>query len=234
VKSLKIFAVLHGQTDLDAEGRIQGSSDHPLNDTGKNEAAETAKALQSKGIDLIMSSPQRRAMETAEIIAGHIGLEAAKLTKGMKLYERDFGDYEGTLISEVDYFALCSWGGKAPTPNGETIREAASRVIPYMNNMMKLVFKGKTVLLVVSGNVLRVLFWYFTGLPEAGKEIITETGIGEVYEFDTEEIPPEMLDSQMILGMLNPGNDQGGGNADRVLSQPEINDLIEEIASEEV
>ena len=231
---MRIFVVLHGQTDLDTEGRIQGSSDQPLNDTGKAEAHETAKALQSKGIDLIMSSPQKRAMETAEIIAGQIGIEAAKLVKGMKLYERDFGDYEGELISEVDYFALSSWAGKALTPNGETIRETASRVIPYMNNMMKLVFKGKTVLLVVSDNVLKVLFWYFTGLPEAGKEIIPETGIGEVYEFDSEKIPPDMLDSQSILSKLEPGSHQGDDHSDRVLSQPEIDDLIDEIASEAV
>ena len=229
---MKVFAVLHGQTDLDAEGRIQGSSDHPLNDTGKRQAGDTAKALQSKGIDAIMSSPQKRAMETSEIIAAHIGIEGNRLVKGMKLCERDFGDYEGTLVSEIDYFALCSWAGNAATPNGETIRETAIRVIPFMNNMMKLALKGKTPLMVVSGNVLRVLSWYFKGLPEIGKETIPEAEICAVYEFDSDEIPPEMLDPQMIIGKLDPSNNQGGGNADRVLTQPEIDTLIATMESD--
>jgi len=227
--SVKIFAVLHGQTDLDAEGRIQGSSDHPLNDTGKAQAHDTAEALQSKGIDTIMSPPQKRAVETAEIIAGHLDIPEGKMVKGMKLLERDFGEFEGMLTSEVDILALCSWGGNVATPDGETIKETACLVIPYMNNMMKLVFKGKTALLVVSSNVLRVLFYYFHGLPEAGKDTIRELDICEVYEFDTDEIPPEMLDSQAIISKLNPENNQG--SPDRVLSQQEIDKIIADIAT---
>jgi len=232
--SMRIFAVLHGETDLDTEGRIQGKSDYPLSETGKSQANEIAKALMSKEITLIMSSPQNRAMETAEIIAAHLGIDEAKIAKGMKLHERDFGDYEGKLISELDIFALCSWGGKALTPNGETIRETAGRVIPFLNNMLKLVFKGKTVLLVVSGNVLMVLYWYFKGLPEAGKEYSINTDVSVIHEFETDEIPPDMLDSQTIMGKLISGNAQGSGNADRVLSQPEIDTLIDEMAAEAV
>jgi len=228
-KGVRIFAMLHGQTDLDAEGRIQGSSDHPLNEAGKNHAQNIAKALEKKGIDLIMAPPQKRAMETAEIIARHLGIEEGKIVKGMKLIERDFGDYEGKLISEIDFFALCSFIGNAPAPNGETIRETAVRVIPYMNNMMKLVFKEKTVLLVVPSHVLRVLFWYFFGLPEAGKESIPKTDSRLVYEFETNSIPPAMLDSLTIVSKLNPGNDQESGGFDRVLSQQEIDKLIAEM-----
>jgi len=227
---MKIFAVLHGQTDLDSEGRIQDKSDQSLNDRGREQANETAQALLSKEITLIMAAPQNRTMETAAIIAGHLGIEESKIVKGMKLYEREFGDYEGQLISDIDIFALCSWIGNAPTPNGETIRETAARVIPFINNMVKLMFRGKTVLLVVPSHVLRVLFWYFRGLPETGKEVIIETEISVVYEFDSDDIPPEMLDFQSILDKLGTGGD-GKGGADRVLSQNEIDSLIAEMGN---
>ena len=226
---MKIFAVLHGQTDLDTGGRIQGNSDSPLNDIGRGQAHEMAKSLQSKGIDMIMMAPQSRSLETAAIIGEHLSIEENKLVKGMKLCERDFGDYEGQLISENDMYALYSWNGNAPTPNGETIRETAGRVIPYMNNMVKLAFRGKTVLLVVSGHVLRVLFWYFNGLPEAGKEHAIEIDECAVYEFESDEIPPEMKDFQLILDKLNSVADDGKGKSDRVLTQAEIDKLLAEM-----
>jgi len=230
VEDMKIFVVLHGQTDLDAEGRVQGKSDQPLNDTGREQAHETAKALQSKGIDMIMMAPQNRTLETAAIIAGQIGVEENRMVKGMKLPERDFGDYEGQLTAEMDMYALCSWTGNAPTPNGETIRDTAARVILYINNMVKLAFKGKTVLLVVSEHVLRVLFWYFYGLPEAGQEQIIEIDPRSIYEFESDEVPPEMKDFQLILDQLN-SDDGGKGSSDRVLSQSEIDRLMAEMMS---
>ena len=223
---MKVFAMLHGQTDLDAEGRIQGKSDLPLNEAGVKQVHEAAKNLLSKGIDMMMSSPQKRAMETAEIVAGYLEIEASKIVKGMRLFERDFGDYEGKLLTDIDVFALNCWESNARIPNGETIREAATRVINFMNNMVR-VFKGKTLLLVVSGNVLKVLHWYFNGLPESGKEHDIEASNCIVYEFDVDKILPEMCNFQAIADKAESDKDDGKGS--RVLTQQEIDDLISEI-----
>jgi uncharacterized phosphatase len=67
---LKVIAIRHGQTDLNAEGRVQGcKSDLPLNEEGRRQAREIAEVLSDKGIDFIVTSPLKRAMETADIIA---------------------------------------------------------------------------------------------------------------------------------------------------------------------
>ena len=224
---LKAFVVLHGQTDYDAEGRIIGNSDPPLNDTGREQARAAIKDLQSMGIDMILSSPQVRTMETAEIIADGLGFDAAKITKGLKLYERAFGDLEGKLISEVDMFALSSWFSNTATPNGETIKETANRVIAYMNNMVK-IFKSKTMLLVVPEHVLRVLFWFFTGLPKPGKESVIEAANCKVYEFNTDDIPLEIKDYQPVANEPEPSS-SSDSDPGRLLSQGEIDALIAEL-----
>jgi len=224
---MKAYVLLHGQTDFDLEGRIIGNSDPSLNDTGIKQAHEAAEAFKSKGIDMILSSPQKRTMETAEIIANALNIDEIKITKGLKLYERAFGDLEGMLISEVDMFALSSWFGNAATPNGETVRETANRVIAYMNNMVK-IFKSKTMLLVVPEHVLRVLYWFFTGLPESGKESIIDTANCKIYEFDTDDIPAEIKDYQPAVDL--PEDSGGGDDPGRLLSQSEIDALIAELA----
>jgi len=223
---MKAYVVLHGQTDFDAEGRIIGNSDPELNDTGRAQALEAAQGLKDKGVDMILSSPQKRTMETAEIIAEILGIDGIKITKGLKLYERAFGDLEGMLISEVDMFALSSWFGNMATPNGETVRETANRVIAYMNNMVK-IFRTKTMLLVVPEHVLKVMYWFFTGLPELGKEHIIDTANCKVYEFDTADIPPEIKDYQPAADLPS---DDGGDDPGRLLSQSEIDALIAELA----
>jgi len=225
---MKAYVLLHGQTDFDAEGRIIGNSDPELNEAGREQAREVGNGLKDKGIDMILSSPQLRTMETAQIVSGILGIDEVKITKGLKLYERAFGDLEGMLISEVDMFALSSWFGNAATPNGETVRETANRVIAYMNNMVK-IFRTKTMLLVVPEHVLRVLYWFFTGLPELGKESVIETANCKIYEFDTDDIPPEIKDYSPAVDL--PG--EGGGSDDdpgRLLSQSEIDALIAELA----
>jgi len=223
---MKAYVLLHGQTDYDVEGRIIGNSDPSLNDIGREQALEVAQELKSKGIDMILSSPQNRTMETASIIAEVLGIDEIKITKGLKLYERAFGDLEGKLISEVDMFALSSWFGNAATPNGETVRETANRVIAYMNNMVK-IFRTKTMLLVVPEHVLRVLYWFFTGLPEMGRERSIDTANCKLYEFDTDDIPAEIKDYQPAVDLPEDGD---GDDPGRLLSQSEIDKLIAELS----
>jgi len=226
---MKVYVVLNGQTDLDVQGVIIGRSDPSLNDAGKESARNIIPSLTGKGIDMILSSPQIRTMETSEIIAEGLELDSSKITKGMKLFERAFGDFEGKLTSEVDMFALESWFHNAETPNGETTKETANRVIAYMNNMVK-IFRTKTMLLVVPEYILRVLFWFFNGLPQAGKETNINLNETTVYEFETNEIPQEIKDYEPVSGLQNSSSDDGDDTG-RLLNQSEIDALIAKLTS---
>ncbi|WP_294179225.1 histidine phosphatase family protein [uncultured Schumannella sp.] len=90
--------IRHGQTDWNLNGRLQGSSDIPLNDTGRAQAHEAAARLSEQRWDVIVSSPLQRARETAEIIAHDLGLELGPAYPG--LVERDYGEVEGLSDAE--------------------------------------------------------------------------------------------------------------------------------------
>jgi phosphoserine phosphatase len=91
------YFVRHGETDLNREFRCQGRQDISLNGTGREQIADTAKKLKDVHIDAIYSSPLRRAMESAEIIA-----KVKKLPVKMLdwLVEIDYGALEGMNAQE--------------------------------------------------------------------------------------------------------------------------------------
>ncbi|HEX2923305.1 MAG TPA: histidine phosphatase family protein, partial [Chloroflexota bacterium] len=72
---MRLLLVRHGQTDWNLDGRYQGRVDVPLNGAGLEQAALLARDLAGRQIDLLISSPLRRAMDTAGAIAEARGLE---------------------------------------------------------------------------------------------------------------------------------------------------------------
>ena len=96
-----LLLVRHGETDWNAARRIQGSTDIPLNDTGREQARETAAALAARfagQAPVVASSDLSRARETAEIIAEALGVAGPRLYP--QLRERSYGVAEGMTIEE--------------------------------------------------------------------------------------------------------------------------------------
>jgi broad specificity phosphatase PhoE len=89
---VEIYLIRHGETDWNKERRLQGHSDIPLNEFGRELAVETAKSLAGLPFDRAFSSPLKRAYETAQILlAGrNVPLETDE-----RLIEMGFGDCEG-------------------------------------------------------------------------------------------------------------------------------------------
>lgn len=95
---MRLFVVRHGQTDWNLQRKIQGTTDIELNENGIRQANDLKKELQDKDfkIDLIISSPLKRARETAQIISdGKIDI-----IYDDNIIERNHGELEGTVISE--------------------------------------------------------------------------------------------------------------------------------------
>lgn len=95
----RLMVVRHGQTDWNREGRMQGSTDIPLNDTGRQQAREAGDRVAGLGLswDLLFSSPLSRARETAEIIGSRIGLDAVGIVP--EIVERHYGGAEGAVLT---------------------------------------------------------------------------------------------------------------------------------------
>ncbi len=92
------YFIRHGQTDWNLEGRMQGQTDIPLNNTGREQAHAAIPYFKDLDIDLIVSSPLSRAYETAEIINQTIKVPI-KTNKDLR--ERSFGSNEGRVAKVV-------------------------------------------------------------------------------------------------------------------------------------
>jgi probable phosphoglycerate mutase len=146
---MTVFALVrHGETDWNRERRIQGSTDIPLNDTGREQARATGALLASRRWTALVSSPLSRAAETARLIGEHVGLGEPELEP--RLVERDYGAAEGLTGSEID--ALYPDGADVP---GREPREAvAVRAVEALHDLA-VRHPGEAVIVVAHGGVIR-------------------------------------------------------------------------------
>ena len=94
------FILRHGETTANAEKRVQGRSEYPLNDSGRAQAAGLAGYLAGKGVGRVFHSPLSRAAETAAIVSSLLGLgppESEPL-----LVELDTGRFSGLTFEEIE------------------------------------------------------------------------------------------------------------------------------------
>lgn len=148
--TLTTFALVrHGQTDWNAQRRLQGSTDIPLNDVGRGQASDAVAVLSGQQWDAIVSSPLGRAAETANLIADGLGLSVARHIP--ELTERSFGPAEG-LQAGPELDALRIPGGFR---GAESEDEAASRGLAALETLAE-EFRGRRVLVVAHGTLIRV------------------------------------------------------------------------------
>jgi broad specificity phosphatase PhoE len=122
----RLYLVRHGETDWNAAGRLQGSSDIPLNDKGRAQALALASQLSHHGVERVWTSDLSRARETGAIIAAHLGLEAPSVEADLR--ERRFGVFEGLTRDEIAArypVEWRSWHDKTVMPEGGEAREAS-------------------------------------------------------------------------------------------------------------
>jgi len=170
----RISLVRHGQTDWNLAKRIQGSSDIPLNDTGRAQAEATAAAMAGGGYDAIYASPLGRATETAEIIASHTGLDSPLPLP--EVAERNYGEAEGMTGAEI----LERWPEGTPVPGRETRDAVVARALPALIELGEK-HPGESIVVVSHGGVISSLVRHVTdhALPGPG-EVIPN---GSVHEF---------------------------------------------------
>lgn len=143
-----LYLVRHGETDWNAQRRIQGSTDIPLNKTGRNQAATTGMLLARRNWDGLFSSPLGRAMETARIIGSEVGISSVETIDA--LAERNYGEAEGLDYEQIED----RFPGDSPVPGRETHQEVADRVLPALMELA-LAHAGESLIVVTHGGVIR-------------------------------------------------------------------------------
>ncbi|MQA82825.1 MAG: bifunctional RNase H/acid phosphatase [Streptosporangiales bacterium] len=168
----------HGATAASLDGWFNGAADEPLADAGRDQAAALARALAAgPPVDAIVSSPLRRARETADVVGAALGI-AVREEKDLR--EVDFGAWEGLSLTEIaERYAheLEQWTSDpaAAPPDGESIVAVHRRATRARDKLLAR-FPGQTVLVVAHGMLLAVLVAVALDVPaEAAFRMRLET-----------------------------------------------------------
>jgi len=166
-----ILLIRHGETAWNAERRLQGHLDIPLNAEGERQAGLLAAALAAEPLDLLVSSDLMRARQTAQAIADLRGIPL-HIEAGLR--ERCYGGFEGLLYAEIEQRyprEFAAWqardidGMLPPGKNhGETFRAFFDRATAAIL-ALGAAHPGKTLALVAHGGVLECAYRLAQGLP---------------------------------------------------------------------
>ena len=135
----RVFLVRHGRTSLNADGRLRGLLDPPLDEVGEREVAELAQELSNHRIVRILASPLTRAMQTAQAIGEATWLPVTALSG---LLDRDYGEWAGALESEV----IRRFGSVDAAPGVEPIGVVVERAHEVLEHQRPMLAHGDVVL----------------------------------------------------------------------------------------
>jgi probable phosphoglycerate mutase len=129
-QTTRLIVWRHGNTDWNRTRRFQGQSDTPLNEVGREQAAQAARLLAGLAPDAIVSSDLSRAADTAAVLGDLTGLP---VRHDPRLRERYFGQWQGLSLAEIaERFPAehARWeaGAQAPGSDIESQDDLAKRV----------------------------------------------------------------------------------------------------------
>ncbi|MDO4622093.1 MAG: histidine phosphatase family protein [Eubacteriales bacterium] len=186
---MKLYLVRHGETDLNRiGGNFQGQIEKPLNADGERQAAECGEEFRQMGItfDQVISSPQGRAMRTAELVSGW---KQADMWTDDRIKEMAYGPFEGKNHDEMDPYQFYCFLNDAenyiPPKGGESYFQVIRRCADFLEDM-KRKRPGENVLVSCHGGTIRAILVH---LHAAGMTRFWSTSVGNCawYELTLQE-----------------------------------------------
>lgn len=162
-----IYMVRHGETEWNAAHRMQGWTDIPLNERGREQTLYVAKKFENIPLDVIYTSPLQRAVVTAEAIRGKRDIPIIE-ERGIK--EINLGKWDGHTPDEMDvlypgqYDIWRNTPGEVHVEGGETFKGLQERA---WKAFLSIIGKneGKTILLVSHMGCLSTILFKIAGYP---------------------------------------------------------------------
>lgn len=188
---MTFYFVRHGETEWNVKKKIQGKTDIPLNENGRNQARALANRLVDEGflVAHAYTSPQLRAAETAQTLADALGVGCTPLSG---LREMDMGGWEGSNWDFIEerygetYHYWNSHRRYTNTPGGESYNEVLGRTLATLGEI--LAHEKEDVLVVSHSAILMALRCYVAKLPFEEMVKRFKTGNAEVVALSAEEI----------------------------------------------
>ncbi|ESR24741.1 histidine phosphatase family protein [Lutibaculum baratangense] len=171
--SIRMILIRHGQTDWNAEGRLQGRQNVPLNGVGREQARCNGLALKAladrEGLRLErfdwVSSPLGRTRETMEIVRGVLGMDPSAYRTDEQLIEISFGDWEGSTLPEVESRDRVAHAARQTDkwayvpPGGESYEMLSERVRAWLRS------REHDTICVCHGGIIRAVRGLVLGVP---------------------------------------------------------------------
>ncbi|QVK18930.1 histidine phosphatase family protein [Mycoplasmatota bacterium] len=161
---IRLYLTRHGQTEWNKLGLLQGSKDSELTDLGIKQAKRLKERLKDEKIDIIYSSPMKRAVQTAKIIHNDV-----KIIIDNHLKEMHFGDWEGLPHEEIrklssQYDLFWTKPHLYQSSSGESYEIFKKRVLGSLRNIIHY-NNDKNVLIVSHAVVTKQILNYFENRP---------------------------------------------------------------------
>jgi broad specificity phosphatase PhoE len=176
---------------MNAQVRFRGRLDVPLNEVGRAEAQDAARALVGSGLVSVYTSPLGRAREVAEAIAVKNGVGAVRAQPG--LLNLDYGAWEGLTKEEAAAVDPEAWSSYvddpelAVCPEGEAVADAADRVVAALRAIAR-EHSGQSVAAVSHGVMLRLAVLRVAGASDDDWQFAMPTGGAIVFDVTDDEI----------------------------------------------
>ena len=185
---MKLYIIRHGETVWNTEGRLQGRADIELNENGIRIARVTARGMADIPFDLAITSPLKRARQTAELVLDDRNVP---ILEDARLEEITFGEWEGLCCRRDNYqipskdfqdFFMNPFKYQPPV-GGETIRQVLDRTGEFYQELIhNPEYQEKTILIAAHGCSCRALlnqiyenkedFWRGHVPPNCGVSIV--------------------------------------------------------------
>ena len=185
---MTLLLVRHGQTDWNREpARCQGWAEVELNEVGRAQARDLGRALEGRGVELIVTSHLVRARETAEIVHAELGGELPFVVDP-RLAETHRGEWETRRFSSIMREESDTWRHYREHPQtfrfpgGESLAAQQRRVLACLRDCA---LDGRTALLVTHGGSIRLTRCFLAGRGIDAFHA-TRTVNGGVDEIETE------------------------------------------------
>ena len=177
----------HGQTDWNADRRVMGRNDIPLNEIGKEQAERLALRLIKENVDVFYSSPLKRATETASVVASKHGKQPIVMND---LIEMSLGKFEGkTKTERVAMFPEFNPANDEHRSkmSMETFSDWISKLKKQTIPVLLKNHTGQTIALSTHDQKMRAIL-VALGMPEKIKEEVLKNSAVSIIELNNNQI----------------------------------------------
>jgi broad specificity phosphatase PhoE len=174
-----IYLVRHGETEWNAQRLVQGHSDIPLNERGREQARLLAARVQQLPITQVCSSDLQRAYETAVTAAQTLGLSVCRHPE---LRERNYGDWEGKdyRVIQAQFPDFNPWKDTESKYNIETFSAMQQRGMRCLQAILQ-EGDAEHILIVSHGGLINALLHYMSGgVYGTGKTKLGNTSLSHI------------------------------------------------------